>query len=294
MDKLKRGVFYTLAGFFLVSLVLFLSILLTITINQSNQRLTEAGGFERIIAMDDSIIKLLKDLEDGIDITLEEIISENESITNLVIIESPNQDFANYGNTFYINLQNLRDYIESDQSEIKFDINKVYNTTNKINFLIKPDNLQYTHIQEKSSNGTLIEIIAPPTLTNSIISINLNNYQVNSSNLITWSLQNSGAFNITILLTDDVNYLETLNASIDIDNNNTFTINYNSQTAEVNVGEYCLRCITIDRGGFNITSEFSTNLDYLGETVTVNYPQGTYTMDFINLNILVNKTPRML
>ena len=184
--------------------------------------------------------------------------------------------------------------IGSEDSEIKFDINKVYNTTNKINFLIKPDNLQYTHIQEKSSNGTLIEIIAPPTLTNSIISINLNNYQVNSSNLITWSLQNSGAFNITILLTDDVNYLETLNASIDIDNNNTFTINYNSQTAEVNVGEYCLRCITIDRGGFNITSEFSTNLDYLGETVTVNYPQGTYTMDFINLNILVNKTPRML
>lgn len=295
MVKLKKGVFYTISGFFLVSLVLILSILVTTAIQQSNQRLTEAGGFERIISLDESLVKTINNLDNGLTITLEEQEINSEYVTLLQITEQPNQDFSDYTSNFQTNLQNLESYVESDQPEIQFDLTKLYNSTNRLSIFVKPHSLVYTHVKDSSSNRTLIKIEPPETLTDTEITIDLGNYQVNGTNILNWaSTQYPGSFNFTVTVVDDFGYSESEIANIDLSRNNTFTISYTGRQAQVQIGQLCYQCIKIDHGGFNITSTFSTNLEDLGESVTVNYPTGLYTINFSNLGIYVNKTPSLL
>jgi len=282
-----RGVFFTFGGFFLVMLVVILALLVAKTLNQSNDRLTESGSLERVFALSNSLDKMIAKVDNGI--TYDLTWDSTQNLTILTITEDLDSEFNDYGNSFNSNMQDLINFVEGNQPEISFDYPLIYNSTNKIPLIIKPNGILYTHFNNAGENVLIISPVTAMPVINLEIELNSENLDVNG---IQWTTQNFGSnSSISITVSDSVGGSDSISEMIDETQINVFTIN-NDLT--ITVGELCDSCIEINRGGINITSTFSTPLIYVGEQTTIHYPKATYQIDFEDIGIFLNNTPRIL
>ncbi|MBS3172312.1 hypothetical protein J4438_01880 [Candidatus Woesearchaeota archaeon] len=285
MVRLKKGIFFTFSAFFLVMLVVVLSLLVTKTLHQSNLRLSESGSLDRIYMLKVSLDRIISGIDDGITINL--FWNDETNSTDLTISESINTNFANYGSSFYSDMQTLSNFVEADQPEINFDLSKVYGNSEKIPIIVDPNNFRYTHINE--NNDVLLRIYPGSYLSQ----VKLGVTQLNDvGSEIDWVTQNPGddfVLNLTISDKNGDTTSETylLNSTLV----NTFRLN---NKMDLTIGVLCAQCVELDRSNTNITTTFIATFPYSGEMLTVNYPQGLYLMNFSNLEILVNSTPRIL
>ena len=285
MAKIK-GIFYTFSGFFLVMLVIVLSLLVTSTLNQSNLRLGESGSLERMYVLDASIERILSDLDNGIEITsIWDGISQETIFT---FTETLDESFLDYNSKIIGDISDLKDYIESDQPEIQFDMSLINNSEEKVPIVVEPSKFKYTH---KNKNGKNILTIYPGTdIYRSIIVLNLSNSTVDPADEIEWITQNAGErFLINITYYDMDNTTGSIEETINETEINQFRIG----DVIVTIGELCDNCIEIDRNNTNLTVIFGNNFGFVGEQVTVNYPRGLYVFNFSDIGIFVNSTARI-
>lgn len=285
MARLNKGIFYTFGAFFLVMLVVVLSLLVTQTLHQSNDRLSESGSMDRIYMMKVSLDKLISSIDNGMNINLSWNYQTNN--TDLAISETLNTNFSDYGTDFYSEMQSLADFVESDQPEIEFDLSKVYNSTERIPIVTEPNNFRYTHINENNNIGLRIY----PGVYLSQVQLNITQLNNTGTN-VQWLTQNPGNDFLLDLSIFDSNgnrtsYSYLLNSTLQ----NTFRIN---NRMDLKIGVLCTQCLELSRNSTPISVSFIGSFPYTGEMITVNYPRETYLIDFDNLNILINSSPRIL
>nr|MBA4405475.1 hypothetical protein [Nanoarchaeum sp.] len=285
MVRLKKGIFFTFSAFFLVMLVVVLSLLVVKTLQQSNERLGESGSLDRLYLLKVSIDNIISKLDNGL--TMDISWDTNTNSTNLKIAETLDTDFTNYGSSFYSRMQSLSSYIQNDQQEISFDLSKVYNSTEKIPIIAEPNNFRYTHINQ---NDRVILAVYPGTY---LSRVGLNITQTSASNpTVQWLTQNPGSdfiFNLTLIGTNG--NATTTNYALNSTSINRFLIN---NQINLTIGSLCTQCIELDRNNATISTSLVATFPYSGEMITVNYPRGLYLINFSDLNVLINNTPRIL
>jgi|APSaa5957512622_1039677.scaffolds.fasta_scaffold38163_1 hypothetical protein len=286
MAKVK-GIFFTFSAFFLVMLVIILSLLVASTLNQSNLRLGESGSLERMYALDVSIERMLADLDNGI-----EISSIWDGLTQETVFsftETLDESFADYNSRLIANISDMKDYIEADQPEIQFDLDKISNSEEKVPILIEPSKFRYTH---RNKNGKNVLTIYPGTdIYRTLFVINLSNATVDPSDGVEWITQSAGErFMVNITYYDTDNNTDSIEELINETEVNQFRIG----DVILTIGELCDNCIELDRNNTNITVNFGNNFGFVGEQVTVNYPRGLYVMNFSDIGIFINATPRII
>jgi hypothetical protein len=285
MAKVK-GIFFTFSAFFLVMLIVVLSLLVASALHQSNLRLMESGSIERVYDLDVSLERVIRGLDDGIDINLIWDDSTNTSI--LTISEFIDSDFSNYGSEFYSELVDLSNFVESDQPEISFDLDTIYNGSQKIPLRIEPIGFKYNHLE--SSGGTVLSIDPVIYVPSMSFEIYLPNTTMGSG--ITWTTQNAGGdFEFNISVSDRSGGSDSMSQMLNSTLENRFTI---GSGITIIVGQACEQCVTLDGTTNNMNVNFSTRFFFSGETLTVNYPKGLYIMNFSGPGVYLNNSPRIL
>jgi len=285
MAKVK-GIFFTFGGFFLVMLVIVLSLLVATTIQQSNDRLAESGSLERLYVLDHSIQKVLSNIDNGILYKLQ--WSDPINYTVVSIIENLDEGFDDYGSNFYSEVQEFSNFVETDQPEITFELSKIYNSTNKIPIIVRPYNLEYSHINRGGKN---VVTITPNTyMSEASVSLILENSSITNTS-VNWVTQNTGNYTLNITIIDQYSNASTSTYSLNENLLNEFIIN---NQANITIGGTCQGCIELERGNLNITLQFLTYLPYAAEQVTLTYPKGLYLINFSDIGVSMNSTPRIL
>jgi len=285
MARIKKGIFFTFSAFFLVMLIMVLSLLVARTLQQSNDRLVESGSLDRIYMLKVSLDSIISKLNNGLTIELD--WNKNINSTELKISETLNTNFADYGSSFYSRMQSLSTFIEADQPEIKFDLTKIYNSTEKIPIIIQPNNFRYTHINR---NNSVILTVYPGSYL-SRLDLNISQ-PTSSSSTFEWVTQNPGNDFILDLTLIDMNG----NSTTNVYNLNSTSINRFILNGLINltIGELCTQCIELNRNNVTISTSMVSTVPYNGEMFTVTYPRALYIINFSDLNVLINNSPRIL
>ncbi len=283
-----KGVFFTFGGFFLVMLVFVLALLVATTIHHANDRLRESGSLERLYILDHSIEKVIRDLEVVDNVSI--VWSDDENLTTITISENLYEDFSDYKTDLETDFNELSSFVTADQPEITFNANKLFNATNRLTLLVKPNDLIYTHINE---GGETVLMISQGTFVpvKSFI-IHLRDSNLVGGSEIDWITKHSGEellLNITVIDQNGNSY----SSSDYINDSLSNEVLINNQIP-LTVSDGCVGCIKIDRNSQNITTTFIGKLIFLGDMSTLNLPENTYSINFSNLGVYLNKSPRIL
>lgn len=153
----KKGVLFTISLVMIASIVLALAILNFRNAETTKQRLSEFGSLDRLYSIDSSIAIGFKELFNaysGINITVnnDQDVTFEESLPN------------NNADNFEANLDNYKNYIENQDSNVILNIGEL---KNELPLIIFPNNITYKH----NSFGSNQIIINPKE-------INFNKYYV--------------------------------------------------------------------------------------------------------------------
>ncbi|MFH1376144.1 MAG: hypothetical protein ABIH25_00755 [Candidatus Woesearchaeota archaeon] len=286
-----KGSFFTLSGFLLVSLILVLSILYSQTLNQSNDRLMEAGSLERISSLERSLGRTIKEMDNGIDISLERI-GEIPILTQINITETINSSFEEYGSDFYDSILDLKSYLESDQQEIILNPDILYSPNEKIPILFKPHNIKYSHYN--SNDKINVKITTDVVSQNYELYLHLLNEKINHDRNIEWIIQNPvnestiNKISLTIIASDYDGYTTNISKNISNTEHNQFRVS----GCEIDFNTLTPSSIDIDYDKPYIISLLTIPIA-LFEEVTANYPAGLVLMNFTEINIFKNRTVRI-
>jgi hypothetical protein len=283
-----KGVFFTFGGFFLAMLIIVLSLLVASTLHQSNVRLAESGSLERMYVLDTSLERVMRDLDNGVTGTMYWQVLGGDTL--FWISENLDEEFSEYNSEFFSEMERLENFIESDQSEIEFDLSLINNGNEKLPLYIEPSAFEYTHLNEDGK--TILTIQPTAYIAQEIFELNLTNVTVNPLDAIDWSTSNPGEdLTLNITIHDESGYTTSIEEGLNRSKINVFEIN-NDMT--LTIGELCEACVQVNRKNTNLTITFKGYFDYSGELLTFNYPQGLYTMNFSDIGIFVNATPRLV
>ena len=281
-----KGIFFTFGGFFLVMLVLVLSLLVVTTLQQSNTRLTESGSIERVYMLDRSLHRTIADMDNGLSAKLQWNTGLNLSIVS--IAENLDTDFDDYNSYFYSEMQELSSFVESDQPEIKFNLSLIHNSEEKNPVQVKPHDFKYTHLNREGRN--ILTVYPGTYLPTAGLMVVLSNETLIDPP-IDWTIQNPGNFTFNVTVTDNESntskVIEGLNPALV----NEFIVNGN---INITVGALCYSCIEFDRDNSNVTISLVTYLPYAAEQVMLTYPRGLYEINFTDLGVYLNATPRII
>jgi hypothetical protein len=283
MAKVK-GIFLTFSGFFLVMLIVTLSLLFATTLQQSNTRLMESGSLERVYALDTSLERVISNIDNEIDY---ELYWNNATLSfDLSITEILDSNFEDYGSDFYSNFLDLVSFVESDQLEIMFYPSIIYNSEEKLPLLIKPHNFKYTHLDQGENILTVYPGTYVPYVEWSLV---LPSDDLGSG--IQWTTQSPGDDMSFVLYVEDKDGdTDRFEQNISINSTNVFMVN----GIEIKIGELCSQCMELDRNSKEVISTFNTKFTSSPDMPTLNYPTGLYVLDFEELGIYLNSTPRIL
>jgi hypothetical protein len=280
-----KGIFLTFSGFFLVMLVVTLSILVATTLQQSNDRLMESGSLERIYALDTSLERVVADLENQIDYDL--YWDDNTFAFELYLTETLNSNFNDYGSNFSSDLQSLISFVESDQQEIAFFSTAVYNSNEKLPLVVKPHGFKYTHLNQGGEN---VLVVYPQTYV-SYIEFDLVLPEDDFGSGIQWITQNPGdGMTFVLSVEDEDGDIDIFEQNISSDSVNEFEVG----GVDITVNGLCNRCVELDRNSREVVSTFHVSFPSSSELPTLNYPSGLYVLDFPELGIYLNSTSRIL
>lgn len=284
-----RGSFFALSGFLLASLVLALALLFSDTLDQSNKRLMESGGLERVQMLERSLGRTIRSIDNGISLSMESV-GDPPTNTKINISELINGTFGDYGSDFYTSLLNLKASIEAEQPEITINPEVVYNSNEKIPIIFKPYNIRYTHYS--LNNKTAVRLTTDVVNYNYEINFDLLEELINQDTNISWTIQNKSS--------DDF-HLSVFMSAKDYSGYSTFTYENISITGlnQFRVGECILDINQISPTSLEVECAKATNLNLvivpiaLEEMVTANYPEGLVIMNFSDLSILKNRSVRL-
>ena len=285
-----RGVFFTLGGFFLIMLIILMSLILSSTMHQSNLRLGESGSLERVYMLDSSLSRVLRSMDNNINISIDDSSLEKTIVS---IVESPTGLYSQYNSEFFTELTSLEADMPYglEQPEIVFYLSKITNPDEKLPLILNPHYINYSHIEE---DGNVALVIYPETYyTKIVISLYFPEDEIDSDE-IEWTVSstNSGPgsiFNITVSDYTGQTYSE--EDYLNLDEINRFIIN---EDVEVTVGNLCYSCIKVEMKEIHIISNTTFELLPSYETTSVNYKKGLYIMNFSDIGIYLNKSVKIL
>jgi hypothetical protein len=285
MVKMK-GSFYTISGFLLVTLILTLSFILSSTLKQSNDRTIEAASLERAYNLEKSLNKLISKIDNNININITDI-GDPPTTSQIIIRETINNTFENYGQDFHNSLLNLKSFIESNSNNIVLQPSILFTPSEKIPIVFTPYNLRYTHYN--NSNRLGIKLTTDVSIHIYEININFLEETLSPNQTIDWITQNPGNdISITITATDYLNTTTTISKNLSADINE-FSIG----SCDISVNSYSPSSLDIDciRA---IDLELKSIPPYLDEQVTANYPAGLLLINISDFNILKNNSVRIV
>jgi hypothetical protein len=283
MAKVK-GIFLTFSGFFLVMLVVALSVLVATTLQQSNARLMESGSLERVYVLDTSLERVIADIKNQIDYDL--YWDDDTFAFELHLTETLNSNFDDYGNNFSSDLQSLISFVELDQSEITFFPSAVYNNDEKLPVVVKPHGFKYTHLNQ----GGETVLVAYPRTYIPYIEFDLVLPETDFGSGIQWTTQNPGdGMTFVLSVEDSDGDIDTFEQNISINSTNEFEVG----GVDIIVGRLCNQCVELDRNSNEVISTLRTRFPFSSEIPTLNYPTGLYILDFRELGVYLNSTPRI-
>ncbi|MCD4759660.1 hypothetical protein K8R33_02140 [archaeon] len=273
-------------------LVLFLSLLVSTALQQSNLRILESGSLERVSLLDNSLKEVISGIDNGMTYTLERALLDGRTI--ITISERINPEFSSYGNEFSAEIDELIAFIEEDQTEISFNKSLVYSNSEKIPLIVKPNNLRYTHLNKK---GSTILTIYPGTPYNTAnVSLVFPDDIVDKKG-IEWIESHTGEFILKLKVTGSngiSDYLEADVIDYKFENKFKVALSGNPNNVWIYFGRKCEKCIEVEVGTVTANSTFSTNISCTEGQQTLNYPTGLYEINFTDLGIFLNGTPRLL
>lgn len=293
MGRIK-GMFFTVSGFFIVTIVLVLALFVSLTLLQSNERLAEAGGMERVFILDKSLESAILKMDSGINVNITKRFGGFVPLPyvpyTVNITEILGEPFSLYGEDFYNELIELESHVENDQPEISIDPSIVYNSEEKIPIIIEPHDIRYTHVDHGGDVGIEMTPMGHPLYTFDVY-LHLYEEIINPETGVEWVIQNpQEGFRIVVRINavDEEGNRANISQGISLTEVNHFRVEgcdvYFNRIAPSTYEATCDSTTLITTG-------FSPIL--LRQMVTAGYPVGLVIFDFDTLGIYKNDTMRI-